>query len=187
MKDRLDRSRCRLGLVTLFLLALPLSGRSAPTVDLSAYQAGSAVQVSSPGPAALEAVWSDKSGAKYRVAFDLTPGRPLFRSLAVASTSGGKFGVVAENVDPRYRVTLGARHEQAGWPYIFFDKVPGNTPAPEAHLSTLNPTRVRVINESKQRVRIVFSTLASSSGIPSPVTAETKTGRRRRSVSVCRR
>ncbi len=145
--------------LVLLGFALPHCGRSAPIVDWSEYHAGSAVLVSNASPTALEATWADKTGAQYRVVFNLIPGQPLLKSLATAPAAGGKFTMVAEQVDPKYRLTFGTRHPQIGWPYIFFDKVPENKPAPTSAISTLNLNRVRVISESPQRVKLVFSTL----------------------------
>lgn len=155
------REKPLLAAIIVLLLVLPLCGHAMSLVDLSAYQAASTVVVSNVNPAALAATWTDKAGAKYQVVFNLTPGQPLLQSLATAPASGGKFSVVAENVDAKYRMTFGTRRVQAGWPYIFFDKVPENQPTPVSYLSTLDLKRVRVISESPHHVKIIFSTLSA--------------------------
>ncbi|MCF7972417.1 MAG: hypothetical protein K9N55_01235 [Phycisphaerae bacterium] len=141
-------------------LATPLLAWSVTTVDLSDYDPTSAVRVSHPNANTLKAQWSDRGGTQYRVQFSLNSGDPLFRRLETAQAPGDPFTTVAQNVASRYRVTLGTRHAQIGWPYIFFDKVFDNTPAPTAHLSVLTIESVRVVSVSPSRVTIVFSTLS---------------------------
>ncbi len=161
MTAKLNPKKLRSVAFQILLLALPLSGYTATLVDFSAFQAGGMVLVSNANPATLEATWADKTGARCRVAFNLIPGEPLLHSLATAPAAGGKFNFVAKNVDARYRMTFGTRHMQAGWPYIFFDKVPENQPAPVSYLSTLNLNRVRIVSEGAHRVKIIFSTLSA--------------------------
>ena len=125
---------------------LMVSAMTPATVDLSAYTNG-AVMVTSPDTNTLVVNWTSKLGDKYRVLFNLTPGQALLRSLDTAPGSGGAFSAVMTNVDPQYRIQVGTRFMKAGWPYIFFDKVDVNTPAPVAYLSKLTPQTVRVISE----------------------------------------
>ena len=129
-------------------------------VDLTQFNAAGAVSVANKDSATLIATWSDKVGARYQVVFNLAGGQPLLKSLSTARATAADFITVAQDVDARYRVTLGTRHVQAGWPYVFFDQVDGNTPAPAPYLSLLNLKSVRVVSESPHRVNIIFSTLA---------------------------
>jgi hypothetical protein len=132
---------------------------SAASVNLAGYDATGAISVVTPDTNTLQVLWSDKAGAQYRAHFNLLGGQVLIRSLETAPSAGAPFTVVAEALDPRYRVTLGTRFIKAGAPYVFFDRVDINSPAPVAHLSTLNPTRVRVTSESARRIKIAFSEL----------------------------
>ncbi len=139
------------------LLAIP-APLSAAAVDFSGYDAGGTIAVASPDPATLVAEWSDKEGAGFRATFNLDAGEPLLRRLETAP-SGGGFGTVADDVDARFRVTLGRRHSQTSWPYVFFETIDSNQPAPQAYLSELDTDAVAVVSDSANRVRIVFSGL----------------------------
>jgi hypothetical protein len=138
---------------------LPLLAQSGVVVDLGAYDSKGQIAVARLGTNQFRIDWPDKSGGRYRAVFNLEPGRPLLGSLEAASNSKEPLGSVATNVDIRYRVTFGTRHKQAGWPYIFFDKAYANSPSPGSYLSKLELSAVRVISESRQRVKIVFSSL----------------------------
>jgi len=146
------------GSTTSSVAALTISVATPAAVDLSAYTNG-ALTVTNPDTNTLVVNWANKLGNKYRVQFNLMPGQALLRSLDTAPNSGGAFTAVATNVDARYRIQVGTRFMKAGWPYIFFDDVDANTPAPVPYLSQLNLQTVRVFSESPQRLRIVFSTL----------------------------
>ena len=146
-------------MVGLLLCLSTPSAPGAPTVDLSQYDPAGTIAVSHPDAATLVAAWSDRSGARYRVQFHLGTGRPLFASLETAAAAGKPLVSLGREVDARYRVTLGTRRQQAGWPYIFFDRVFENTPRPEAFLSVIKRDSVRVVSESPHRLKVIFSTL----------------------------
>ena len=129
-------------------------------MDLSAYDPSGAVVVATPEAQAILVAWSDQNGVRYRVHFNLATGKPLLAELEVAPRPGENFASLARNLDARYRVTLGTRRQQTGWPYIFFDRVYENSLRPVACLSDLKLDAVRVVSESKRRVKLVFSTLA---------------------------
>jgi len=114
--------------------------------------------VENPDPDTLVVTWPDNAGDEFRIAFNLEAGQPLLRSIA-AKSGGGGFKNVAQDVDPRYRVTLGNRVPKTSAPYIFFERVDANQPPPVAHLSQLDTTSVRVESESDSRVKIVFAPL----------------------------
>ncbi|HEY9509785.1 MAG TPA: immunoglobulin domain-containing protein, partial [Verrucomicrobiae bacterium] len=128
-------------------------------VDLSQYHASDSIGVSQRDTNTLVINWSDKQGGRYRVHFNLTPGQVLLRSLETATNRNAPFSEIARALDPKYRVTFGSRYHKASWPYIFFDRVDANVPAPEEFLSSLNPKTVQVISDSPVRTRIVFSDL----------------------------
>ncbi len=89
----------------------------------------------------------------------MTKGAPLLRSISAKTLSGAGFQDVARDVNPRYRVTLGNRVPKTSWPYTYFERIDANSPAPVAHLSNLDLTSVRVVSESANRVKIIFSPL----------------------------
>ncbi len=130
----------------------------AATVDFSAYDTNNAVAISSPNTNTLLATWTDKSGRQYRVNFNLGLGQPLLHRLE-ASTNAGNFATIAQDLDCKYRVTIGSRARPAGWLYVFFDTVDVNSPTPVSYLSSWNADNVRVISESTNRVRLEFSDL----------------------------
>jgi hypothetical protein len=140
-------------------VAVTVSKATPAQVDLSKYDSNGLIHVSQADTNSLAIQWTDKSGALYRVHFNLKPGRALLGSLETATQSGAPFGEIARQVDPKFRVTFGSRYHKAGWPYIFFDRVDANEPAPVVALSSLNPKTVRVISESPLRTRVVFSGL----------------------------
>lgn len=129
------------------------------TVDLSGFDAGGNISVTQPDSDTLEVAWNTRNGHAFRAQFNLLPGQVLMRNLASAPGPGGTYTTLAQNVDARYRVTLGSRFAKAGWPYIFFDRVDANTPVPVSHLTSLDPKTVRVLTESSNRTRLVFSKL----------------------------
>src|SRR5262245_9079524 len=100
-----------------------------PAVDLSKYDAACGVKVERKG-AALEAAWSAGDAGPRSVAFNLSPGAPLFASLAAGNA------VLARDVRPVYLVTTGSRTERAGERYIFFDK-PASRPT-KTHTAALD-------------------------------------------------
>lgn len=142
------------------VLALSAAGRApaAADVDLSHYESGGAITVETPDPDTLAVEWSDKAGTRYHLDFNLVAGEPLVGRVA-AKTADGEFQDVARDIDPRYRVTLGNRVPKTSAPYVFFERIDANQPAPVAHLSQLDATSVRVESESETRVKIVFSPL----------------------------
>ena len=152
-------AKCLFAWIVCATLFLPVLARSAPIVDLSAYESKGQIAVTRFEADQLRVEWPDKSGGRYRAVFNLETGRPLFAKLDAGSNSVEPLASVATNVDIRYRVTFGTRHKQAGWPYIFFDKVYANSPTPVSYLSKLELSAVRVISESRQRIKIVFSSL----------------------------
>jgi len=146
--------------VAILSLFMPLLAWGAASVDFSDYDETSTVSVSNPNADILTATWSDKRGTQYRVQFSLNSGDALFKRIETAPGPDRAFTTVAQNVDANTRVTLGTRHAQTGWPYIFFDTVFNNRPAPRAYLSVLDLNAVSVISVSPQRVKIVFSSLS---------------------------
>ncbi len=140
-------------------LALNVFVSTSAPVDLSAYNTNSAVVITRPDTNTLVATWADRSNVQYRVSFNLNSGQVLLARVETAPTNGAAFTTVAQNVDAKYRVTLGSRAKPAGALYVFFDRVDINSPAPVAHLSNLDLDNVRVISESANRVRLEFSTL----------------------------
>lgn len=153
-------------LFTRFRWVLPLAGvlvfagaARAVTVDLSAYDSAGSIAITQPNADSLEAGWNDQAGTSYRATFDLRAGQPLFKTLATKPAGQNDFKTLAQEVDPRFRVTLGSRVPKTSWPYIFFERIDGNSPAPVTHASRLDVSAVRVISESANRVKIVFSPL----------------------------
>ena len=146
------------GTNTSAAVALTVTVATPATVDLSGWNESGVVQVATPDPNTLMVSWTNRSGNQFRARFNLMPGQVLLRSLETAP-AGGAFSTVAQNVDVRYRVTLGSRFEKAGWPYIFFDRVDANTPVPTPHFSSLDPKTVRVVSDSTHRTKLVFSGL----------------------------
>jgi len=128
-------------------------------VDWSEFNANGAIAVASQETNTLTVSWTNRSGNAFRVRFNLMPGQVLLRSVETAGGPGAAFTTIAQDVDVRYRVTLGSRFEKAGWPYIFFDRVDANSPAPIPHLSSLDPKKVRVVSDSPHRARLIFSGL----------------------------
>ncbi|MES2661143.1 MAG: hypothetical protein V4689_21150 [Verrucomicrobiota bacterium] len=144
------------------LCCLPLMPQTAAAqaaVDLTEYNASRAVAISQPDANTLTAEWTDQTGAPFRLRFNLTAGQPLLREIEASSSAGGSLAKVADAVDPRYRVTLGSRVPKTSWPHIFFERIDTNTPAPASFLSELDMSSVRVVSESPNRVKLVFSTL----------------------------
>jgi hypothetical protein len=141
--------------------ALPLTVAVATpaVVDWSGFNASGAIAIANSDPNTLVVTWTNKVGNAYRAEFNLIPGQVLLRRLETAPTIGGAFSTIAQDVDVRYRVTLGSRFEKAGWPYIFFDRVDANTPTPVPHVSSLDPQTVRVVSESSHRTKLIFSGL----------------------------
>jgi len=141
--------------------AVPLTVNVAnpAVVDWSGFNANGAIAVANPGQDTLSVTWTNRAGNAFRAQFNLTPGQALLRRLETAAPAGGAFSTIAQNVDVRYRITLGSRFEKAGWPYIFFDRVDINTPSPVPHLSRLDQTSVQVISESAHRTKLIFSGL----------------------------
>ena len=139
-------------------VCMPIMAWGTVRVDLSAYQREQ-VSVDLVNESTLQVQWSDKQGAQSRVQFNLNAGEALFKSLETKPTLRDSFVCVSQNVNPRYRVTLGKRHEQTGWPYIFFDKVYANKPEPTAYMSMLELDAVKVVSVSASRVEIRFSRL----------------------------
>ncbi|RYD39375.1 MAG: hypothetical protein EOP85_16065, partial [Verrucomicrobiaceae bacterium] len=145
----------------LIAFALALAAACFPAsgaVDLSQYDAGGTITVTHPDSSSLVVRWNDKPGASYGATFNLDPSQPLLRVLEASPGTGAPV-TVANDVDPRFRVTLGKRRPQTSWPYIFFETIDTNQPAPVPHLSTLGLTGVKVISDSTSRVRIVFEGL----------------------------
>jgi hypothetical protein len=137
----------------------PTAARSGTLVDFSGYDVRGDVSVSHHDLSVLEVTWSSRDRARYRIRFNLARNEPLLKTIE-AAPPGKPLVLTGRDLDVNYRVTLGTRHPQTGWPYIFFDQVGKNEPAPVAFFSRLNSATVRVRSESKERLSLVFSGLA---------------------------
>jgi hypothetical protein len=147
-------------LVLAITIAAASFANAATTVDMSGYNAEGAIAIAKPDDATLKAEWKDRDGKKYSATFSLTKGQPLLKSLdAAGAESGSPLTKVAGNVNPRYRVTLGSMIPKGSWPYIFFQRIDAQTPAPVSYLSQLDLDDVRVVSESANRVKLTFSKL----------------------------
>lgn len=129
------------------------------TVDFSSYNNQGNVTVVDSGTNTLVVGWTNQAGRRFRAQFNLMPGQDLLRSIETSANGVAPFSTIAQNVDVKYRVTLGTRFIKAGAPYVFFDNVDANSPAPIPYLTRLDPKTVRVVNDGPQRVKLVFSTL----------------------------
>ncbi|MGC3957391.1 MAG: immunoglobulin domain-containing protein [Verrucomicrobiota bacterium] len=147
------------GASTSSIVPLAISIAVPATVDFSGYTNQSNVSVVNSGTNTLVVGWTNQVGRRFRVQLSLLPGQELLRSIETSANAVAPFVTIAQNVDVKYRVTLGTRFIKAGAPYVFFDNVDANSPAPVSYLTQLDPKTVRIVNDGPQRVKLVFSTL----------------------------
>jgi len=126
----------------------------AADLDLSRYDPACGVVIRQQA-GGLEARWSSADGSPCAVEFSLKPNTPLLRSLAL----GGK--VLAEQVQPVFLLTTGARVPRPGVKYIFFDKPATGKNGPVKHFTaTIDLQRVQVESVG-HRATIAFSRLTA--------------------------
>jgi hypothetical protein len=143
-------------------------GASVVTQDASTADTGDGgqnpsgpIKVDRPDPGTVVIEWADKGGARYKIEFNVSNAGALLRSIATAKDAASPFVVIAQNVDPRFRITAGMRKRGLSWPYIFADHVDTNLPAPVAALSTLTVTSVSVESDGPNHLRLVLGGLSA--------------------------
>ena len=130
-------------------------------VDLSGYTADCGV-VARVDDRSLNVAWTMAESEFGRVAFDLRPGRPLIRSLQIASKPAEPGESIIEGVEPVTFVTVGTRQAPPGRPpdmsvwNVFFD-TPAKRPF-QTFASKLELRRARVISEG-HRASVTFGDL----------------------------
>ncbi len=134
--------------LALFVSLVGASGRSAEpiAVDLSDYHPESGVAVRRDGDhLTLEWPMDDETG---QLVLDLTPGRPLIRSMGIVGKDGRAARILLEGADPTTFLLVGSRQAPTGRPpgmsefNVFFD-TPANRPF-KAFPSRLDPKRAKV-------------------------------------------
>lgn len=113
-------------------------------VDLKDYKQANGTVVTPQGQS-LEISWPAGNSLKGKVVFDLTPSRPLFKTISLGQQQ------ITAGVDPAFVMTVGKRDllSQNGW-NIFFDKVP-NRPH-QSYALTLKKTSVSVRTEGARTI-----------------------------------
>ncbi len=140
----------------------PTAGiRNTIDVDLSGYSANCGISVRV-GEGGLDVAWTMAESEFGRVAFDLRPGRPLIRSLRIASKPAETGETIIESVEPVTFVTVGTRQAPPGRPpdmsvwNVFFD-TPAKRPF-QTYASKLELRRARVTSEG-HRASVTFGDL----------------------------
>ncbi|SFM84829.1 hypothetical protein SAMN05428949_1023 [Chitinophaga sp. YR627] len=112
--------------------------------DLKNFKKTNGAVVSQKG-ASLEVSWPAGESIKGKIVLDLTPGKPLFKSISLGQKE------ITHNVDPAFVVTIGKRDllSQNGW-NIFFDKVP-NKPY-QSYPLNMQKTAVAVRSEGSRTI-----------------------------------
>lgn len=125
-----------------------------PPVDFTDYRPSCGIEIRQIANG-LQAVWTSASGARCRAEFSLDPGAPLISALEL----NGRH--LAENLQPVFPVTTGARLRKPGVKYIFFDKPIDAKLGPVKHFpSVLELRSVRVASAGK-RATLAFSRLSA--------------------------
>ncbi|MBN2535670.1 MAG: dockerin type I repeat-containing protein [Spirochaetales bacterium] len=127
-------------------------------VDFSGYDTSCEIAIQQQNTL-LDAEWNTTTGEKCKVRINLNQGNPLFQSIMMAPNPGSSFEVIAQDMHPRFDVTIGTQVRDL-WPYIFFDCV--DTRPYTRYTAELDIKTVKVQSEGK-RAKIIISVINAGS------------------------
>ncbi|UPK72879.1 hypothetical protein [Chitinophaga filiformis] len=144
-------------ILTFIPLCMTVFGFAQVKADLTGYKQVNGAVVTQQDQS-LEISWPAGSSLKGRVVFDLSPSRPLFKTITLGQQQ------ITADIDPAFLLTVGKRDlvSQNGW-NIFFDKVP--TKPHQSYPLILKKTSVSVRSEGSRTIASI-----------GPITAETFSG-----------
>lgn len=150
-------SSCYLALLAL-AFGFDVEVRAAVPVKFSRYNPTSEIKITTLGSSLLRVQWNTTDGGRCAVTFDLGRGASLLQSLEVDTDQSGSLSVIAQEIQPRFDVTVGTR-KNTSWPYVFFDRV--NRRPYQKHTADLDPQLVQVVSDGLTRAKIIISKIAA--------------------------
>ncbi len=129
--------------------------------DFSQFNNKSEISIKKSGVDLLLVEWKTSDGGRCAVTLDLARTASLFKSVKADNDLKGSMSTIANNLQPRFDVTIGTRDPAKPWPYIFFDKVdlrPHQKITAELVLHS-----VKIVSEGASRASIIISKITAGS------------------------
>ena len=129
-------------------------------IDFSRFNSKSEISIKSAGVDLLCIEWKTSDAGRRAVTLNFATGASLLKSLQ-SDDLIGSLSNIANNLQPRFDVTIGERDTAKKWPYIFFDKV--DLRPYKKITGELSINSVKIVSDGSSRANIIISKITTGS------------------------